>query len=197
MPSSPSAVLCSTAGVVTPLLVDRWTAAPTSEELRVLDRAASPVLDVGCGPGRHVAALAARGLIALGIDISPEAVAAAERLGSIVLRRSVFQRLPNEGLWRTALLIDGNIGIGGDPVALLGRLRTVIVAGGSVLVELDGPGKSTTVDDVRVERGHAVGPWFAWARVSIDDIDRIAGRSGFTRTWTHEEADRWFVELTS
>ena len=197
MADSLRAVLCSTGGETIPLRVDRWTALPGPEELTVLDRAVGPVLDVGCGPGRHVAALAARGLLALGIDISAEATAASRRLGSIVLRRSVFDRLPNEGRWGTALLIDGNIGIGGDAVMLLSRLRGVIVDRGSVLVEVDGPGSPTTVEEVRVECGGAVGPWFRWARVSIDDIDPIANRAGFTRTWTHEEADRWFVELTS
>ena len=197
MTDSPGAVLCSTGGAVIPLLVDRWMAVPTPEELVVLGRARGPVLDVGCGPGRHVAALAAQGLLALGIDISPEATAAAGRLGSVVLRRSVFDRLPNEGRWRTALLFDGNIGIGGDAIALLRRLRDVVTPGGSVLIELEAPGAPTRVDDVRVERGGAVGPWFSWARVSIDDIDRIATQTGFIRTWTHEEAGRWFVELTS
>ena len=37
----------------------------------VLDRAQAPVLDVGCGPGRHVLALARRGHLALGVDIAP------------------------------------------------------------------------------------------------------------------------------
>ena len=39
----------------------------------------APVIDVGCGPGRHVAELAARGAIALGIDISAAAAATAAR----------------------------------------------------------------------------------------------------------------------
>jgi SAM-dependent methyltransferase len=39
--------------------------------------AGATVLDVGCGPGRHARALAARGLRVTGVDISPEFVALA------------------------------------------------------------------------------------------------------------------------
>jgi SAM-dependent methyltransferase len=154
------------------------------------------VLDVGCGPGRHVHELAARRVVALGVDISGDAVAFARERGSIVLQRSVFGRLPNEGRWRTALLMDGNIGIGGNAVALLRRLRAVLTPHGSVLAELEAPGAATTVDTVRVERAGEAGPWFPWARVSIDGIDDIATAAGLRRTWTHEGAGRWFVQLT-
>jgi SAM-dependent methyltransferase len=193
---SPSTVLCTRGGARIPLLVDRWAAVPAAEEMAVLDRALGPVLDVGCGPGRHVYELAARGVVALGVDISDAAVACARERGSSVLQRSVFDRLPNEGRWRTALLMDGNVGIGGDAVGLLHRLRSLITALGSVLVEVEGPDAPTTVEIVRVEREGETGPWFPWARVSVDGIDDIAAAAGFRRTWTHEEEHRWFAELT-
>ena len=180
-----------------PLLLDRWTAAPTREEMTVLDRACGPVIDVGCGPGRHVYELAARGVLALGIDISPDAVAVARRLGAAVLQRSVFDRVPNEGRWRTALLMDGNIGIGGDAVTLLDRLRGLMATHGSVLAEVEAPGLPSGVELMRVERDGDVGPWFPWARVSLDGIDEIAEQVQLTRIWTYEEEGRWFVQLRS
>ena len=191
------AVLCSGDGSVIPLHVDRWTAAPTRAEMTVLDRAQGPVIDVGCGPARHVHELAARGVLALGIDISSAAVAVARRRGSAVLQRSVFDRLPNEGGWRTSLLLDGNVGIGGNAAALLSRLRRLMMPRGSVLVEVEAPGQHTRVEVVRVERGGAAGPWFPWARVSLDGIDDVAGHAHLTRVWTHEEEGRWFVQLRS
>ena len=191
------AVLRASDGSVVPLLVDRWTAVPTAAEMTVLDHAIGPVLDVGCGPGRHVDELAARGLPALGIDISAPAVAFARRRGSIVLHRSVFERLPNEGRWRTALLMDGNIGIGGDATSLLARLHRVLSARGTILTEVEPPGHPSTVQTVRVERDGEAGSWFPWARVSLDDIDDIARLAGLERNWTYTEEGRWFVQLSA
>ena len=60
--------------------------------------------------------------------------------GVPALRRDVFDRVPGEGRWHTVLLADGNIGIGGDPVRLLQRVRTLLATGGRVVVELGAPG---------------------------------------------------------
>ena len=77
------------------------------------------MLDVGCGPGRIVAALTDHGRLALGIDIAEHAVALTRGRGTNALRRNVFDPLPGEGRWATVLLLDGNVGIGGDLDALL------------------------------------------------------------------------------
>ena len=94
-------------------------APPYAAERRALDAAVGPALDIGCGPGRHLVALAERRVLSLGIDISAGLLDVARRRGVNVLERSVFDRVPGAGRWRSALLLDGNIGIGGDPVALL------------------------------------------------------------------------------
>ena len=62
-------------------------------------RCSGPTLDIGCGPGRLVAALAKSGIDALGIDISSAAVARARRLGGKARRCSVFGPVPREGSW--------------------------------------------------------------------------------------------------
>lgn len=46
-------VLRALDGTVLTLALDRWLRSPAPEEGAVLDRAVAPVLDVGCGPGRH------------------------------------------------------------------------------------------------------------------------------------------------
>jgi hypothetical protein len=58
--------LRTTDGRVLPLDLDRWLGPITPEDQAVLDLVRGPVLDVGCGPGRHVLALAERGTMALG-----------------------------------------------------------------------------------------------------------------------------------
>ena len=50
--------------------VGRWIADADAVDLRLLDRCAGPTLDLGCGPGRLAAALAGRGVPALGVDVS-------------------------------------------------------------------------------------------------------------------------------
>lgn len=72
-------------------------------------------LDIGCGPGRMSQALAARGACVLGIDVVPEAVTLTRARGASALVCDVFAPVLGEGRWDTALLADGNIGIGGGP----------------------------------------------------------------------------------
>ncbi len=115
---------------------DRWHGPPTAEDETVLAGLTGPVLDVGCGPGRAVLALVHRGVMALGTDSSPRAVAVARRAGVSVLQLSVFDRVPGVGRWRTALLLDGNLGIGGAPVRLLQRLGDLLAPGGEVVAEV-------------------------------------------------------------
>jgi SAM-dependent methyltransferase len=121
-------VLHSRCGTVISLPSARWWREPGREEEAILDLAIGPVLDLGCGPGRHTVALARRGVRSLGVDSSSAAVAAARARGAAVVHRSVFDRLPDEGRWASALLLDGNVGIGGDPVALLRRVRSLVRA---------------------------------------------------------------------
>ena len=96
--------------------VSRYLAAPSPSERRLLGVGDGPVLDVGCGPGRMVQAALLSGRPALGIDLSATsiAIALARRLPAV--HGSVFDRVPDEGSWGTVLLMDGNIGIGGDQI---------------------------------------------------------------------------------
>ncbi|MFI8520780.1 class I SAM-dependent methyltransferase [Streptomyces sp. NPDC085481] len=175
-------------GWLLPLEVERWCEAPDAADRSVLERCHGTVLDIGCGPGRLVAALAVEGRRALGIDISPEAVARTERLGGTALCRSVFDPLPAEGRWDTALLIDGNIGIGGDPAALLRRLRRVVSRSGLVLAEC-APVDVDERCEVRVDDGRGGrGAPFSWARVGTRALSDHAARAGWrvVESWTAE-----------
>ena len=173
----------------------RWLGALTPEDRDVISRARPPVLDIGCGPGRHVLALAGAGKLALGIDMTRSAVDFARARGAPVLHRSVFARVPGEGRWNSALLLDGNVGIGGDPVKLLQRVCKLLVPDGQVLLELEPPGVAVARRTVRFELGTRTGPRFEWAPLSIDDLPLVAEHA---RTVVHDSWQshgRWFAEL--
>lgn len=177
------------------LPVDRWLGPPLKEELALLDRATGPVLDVGCGPGRHVLALSERGIVALGVDVAPSAVGLALGKGAAVLLRSVFERLPGSGRWASTLLLDGNVGIGGDPVALLRRMRELMRARGRAFVECDGPGRPTRTTVARLTAPGAATDWFPWATVGIDGLPRLSSDAGFVIADCWGSAGRWFASL--
>jgi SAM-dependent methyltransferase len=178
------------------LPAERWVGSLTSADESVLSRVDAPVLDVGCGPGRHVLALAERGIVTLGIDVTPGAIGLARGRGAPVLERSVFDRVPGSGRWASVLLLDGNVGIGGDPPALLARVTALLAPQGHALVELDPPERSSTVDVVRLRVDGVAGPWFAWARVGAADIHAVAAESELVVTEEWTEGDRWFAALT-
>jgi len=194
-------VLRAEDGTALPLDPDRWHAEPSVDEEAFLATMAPPVLDVGCGPGRLVLGLARRGAVALGVDPAPAAVALARNRGAAVLQRSVFDPLPGQGRWRTILLADGNIGIGGDPARLLRRCHDLLATDGTVVVEVEAPPPGAISGwhhhRVRLERGHHYGPWFSWAVVGADAIAGLAAAAGLELLRLHPIATegRWFAHL--
>jgi SAM-dependent methyltransferase len=173
-----------------------WCADLRGGDTGVLARCAGPTLDIGCGPGRLTAALTTRGLPALGIDISRTAIRLARARSAPAMARSVFAPLPDEGCWQHALLIDGNLGIGGDPRRLLRRCTELIGAAGTVLVEVEPPGTATWHGDVAISDHRRTSEMFAWSVVSVDHIGELAADAALAVAdlWTEEE--RWFACLT-
>jgi SAM-dependent methyltransferase len=182
-------------GTVQPLPLKRWLGPLSVADESVLARVEAPVLDVGCGPGRHVAALARRGVLALGVDISPAAVRHARARGAAAIQRSVFARVPGTGTWRSALLLDGNIGIGGVPEVLLARIRTLLAPGGAALVELEPPGLGIRRTRARLEHGARAGDWFPWARVGADAVGPLAAAAALRLGETWGCGSRRFARL--
>lgn len=194
--SDSGVVLRTEDGKEHPLDLDLWLSEPTGADELLLQRAVGPVLDVGCGPGRHVWALARRGIVALGVDASGGAVDIALSRGVPVLRRSVFDPLPGTGRWGSVLIVDGSIGIGGDPVELLSRGAQLLRPGGRALIELSPPGSGSYRFVARLESGNNCSSWFPWASLSVDGIEEAVACSGMelTETWTGD--GRWFARLT-
>jgi len=174
----------------------RWSAPAAGADEALLDRCSGPTLDLGCGPGRLTRALAARGLECLGVDVAPVAVALARTGGIPVLHASVFDPVLDDTRWSTVLLADGNVGIGGDPAALLRRCRSLLRAGGQLLVELDAPGCPTSQVRVRVEsQAGRASSWFPWAHVGVDGLDAVAAAAGMATADVWCRGGRWFAAL--
>jgi SAM-dependent methyltransferase len=191
----PRARVRSADGTLQPLPLDRWVGLADVSDGEVLSLAAPPVLDLGCGPGRHLAALQTSGKTALGVDLSLVAVRLARRRGATAIPGDVFGAVPRSGWWRTALLLDGNIGIGGAPETLLRRTRELLAPGGAALVELDPPGAPTVRTRIRIEAGGEVSEWFRWARVGVDGIAPVAERAGLAVEDVTCAAGRWLARL--
>jgi len=179
-----------------PLAVDSWLHA-TPGDKSILDRCEGPTLDIGSGPGRLTVALAERGIPALGIDITPYAVGLARSSGALVMLRDVFDRVPGTGRWGTVLLADGNIGIGGDPAALLRRVGELLAPNGRALVELDPPGAPLRREQVRLCHAGSASAWFPWAYVGADHIIDVAGEAGLGEVETWSVDDRWFASIAA
>jgi SAM-dependent methyltransferase len=175
--------------------VDRFLAAADPLDRRLLDGVQGPVLDVGCGPGRHLRELSRRGVYALGVDLSAVAVELACNAGARAMVADIFGDVPGAGTWCTALLLDGNVGIGGDPVRLLTRLRSLLVPDGAVLVELDAPGTAAPTVKARLEVADESSDWFPWARVAASETVAVARNAGMTVESEWSCAGRWFARL--
>jgi len=175
--------------------VKRWLEPASRDDDILLAHCTRNTLDVGCGPGRLSAALIETGVSALGIDVSAEAVELARLRGATALRRDVFACVPGQGRWPNLLLADGNIGIGGDPVALLRRVQTMLAPGGRAVVEVDPPGIGVSCRMIRLEVDELVSSWFPWARVSADSISDLAEQAGMSFAGLDQRADRWVALL--
>jgi SAM-dependent methyltransferase len=182
-------------GTVLAVAVDRYVGQADQTDERLLATVQGPVLDVGCGPGRHLHALARRGVFALGVDLSPIAVAMARGRGARAIVASIFDELPGAGSWRAALLLDGNIGIGGEPARLLARVATLLARDGSVVVELEPPSGRTMRTHARLESADRTSAWFPWARVAAPDAPQMAAAAGFRLVKRWSAGGRWFARL--
>jgi SAM-dependent methyltransferase len=180
----------------TALPVHMWSRSADDADLSLLDLCDGATIDIGCGPGRMTEALAARGHVTLGIDVVEAAVELTLRRGVSALRRDVFDRVPGEGRWHTALLADGNIGIGGDPVALLHRVRHLLVPGGRIVVELEGPGTCSSEGWAVLEGSVGRSRPFRWATLGTDGIARVAAQAGLMVISVQPCGHRWAAVLT-
>ncbi len=177
--------------------VRKWCEEATTSERSLLQSLRGPVLDIGCGPGRLLAAARTFGMGALGIDTSTEAVRQARGRGARALEQSIFAPVPHSGHWQSLVLLDGNIGIGGNIAALLGRCREIIAPSGTLLVEVECDDQMDTVYSAVLEDEHGNrSEAFAWARTGAAALASRAQSGGWTVTAIQRLQGRVFCSLS-
>jgi len=174
----------------------KWNADADETDLTLLRAVTGPVLDIGCGPGRMVRAAMDLGLDVLGLDVSPAAVELATGTGLNVVEGSVFDEIAGEGTWQTALLVDGNIGIGGDVRAMLVRCRELLAVNGEIVVELDSdPDRDHTYIGTLVDADGGQSAVFPWAEIGLNRLVEIAADLGLLPSQEWILGDRSFCRL--
>ncbi len=76
------------------------------------------------------------------------------------------------------MLIDGNVGLGGDPRRILRRSAELLGRGGRCVAEFDAEVVGIRANWVRLEFARQVGPWFRWAWVGLDSAAMLAREVG-------------------
>ena len=176
--------------------VARWNAGADDADLTLLRSVTGPVLDIGCGPGRMVRAAMDLGLEVLGVDVSPTAIEIATEAGLTVLQRSVFDAMPGEGGWQTALLVDGNIGIGGDVRAMLTRCLELLTPTGEIVVETHpDAGRDNTYTGTLVDARGGESEIFPWAEIGLRPMTTLAHELGLAVVQSWKIDGRTFCRL--
>ncbi|GAC1368283.1 MAG: class I SAM-dependent methyltransferase [Pseudarthrobacter sp.] len=173
-----------------------WSAPATAGERELLRTLRGPVLDVGCGPGRMLTAARELGLMAMGVDTSAPAVRLAISRGAAAIHGSIFKPVPHEGAWASALLLDGNIGIGGNIRVLLERIASLLAPGGQILAEAE-TDDSLDVAYLAVLEDPAgrASAAFPWARAGATALADHATRAGLASVATRTVQGRVFLTL--
>lgn len=178
-----------------PLPVGDWVQPADVADHAMLAHCVGATIDIGCGPGRLSAALAELGHVVLGVDVVKEAVEQTRARGVSALQRDVYRPIPGEGRWGTALLADGNVGIGGDPLKLISRARQLLDPRGRIVVELAPPGVQSTTGWASLECEGSRSRPFRWSVVGVDGISTLATEAGLSVHALDNHADRWFGVL--
>lgn len=172
-----------------------WSGPATAGERELLRTLRGPVLDVGCGPGRMLEAARELGLPSMGIDSSPAAVKLATGRGGAAILGSIFDAVPHERDWGSALLLDGNIGIGGNIRLLLERVASLLAPKGQVLAEAEAADfLDVAYSAVLDSDGHASAA-FPWARAGAKALAFHAVRAGMQAVATRTVQGRVFLTL--
>lgn len=150
---------------------DAWPA----HELAAVDAATGRVLDIGCGTGRHVSDLLARGVDAAGLEPSPGAAAVTRERGVPVIETTVEALDPAAGPFDTYLMLANNLALLGSPEhapRVLGALAAAAGPGARILGSCRAPLNTNSPEHRRYqERNRSDGRMPGHLRLRVRDRD--------------------------
>ena len=160
-----------------------------------------PVLDLGCGAGRHALHLQERGLEVVAVDHSPGAVDVCRRRGIVDARLGDLSDPPTDKKWRTVLLMCGNLGVAGgwdDTRRLLAELSTTCAEDAVVIADTVDPtetndprqlahiesncekGRHRGMSRLRLRYREMVTPWWDQLNVPKAEMGALVGGTGWS-----------------
>ena len=170
-------------------------------EREVLADVAGPVLDLGCGAGRHSLHLQSRGLAVTAVDHSPGAVEVCRSRGVSDVRLADLVDPPDDKAWGTVLLLCGNLGLAGgwdSTRRLLSRLAQICAPDARVVADTVDPtvtddpdrladlerrrklGEPIAVYRLRLRYRDLVTPWWDLLTVPRADMARLVQGTGWS-----------------
>jgi hypothetical protein len=131
----------------------------------------------------------------LGVDLARTAIGITRGRGGPALQRDLFAPLPGEGRWPTVLLLDGNIGIGGDVGRLLARVARLMAPSGRLIAEVEPDERDERLTVRFQHRDTPVGDPFSWARVGLRALHVRAATAGLHVACSWAAGGRVFAEV--
>jgi hypothetical protein len=129
--------------------------------------------------------------------MSSVAVELSKARGGMALRRRIDEPLPAEGRWGTVLLMDTNVGLGGDVAALLARCMRLVLPGGLIICEVDPiPGRHE-VHTVILRTQRTTSLPMRWSRVGASALLEVATSLDLLLVEEWTSGERAFVALRS
>jgi ubiquinone/menaquinone biosynthesis C-methylase UbiE len=169
-------------------------------ERKAMSLARDPVLDIGCGAGRHSLCLQSEDRAVVSMDISPLMIRVASERGVKAPILAAAPRIPfkNES-FATIMLMFNGFGICGgyeETVAFLKELERVVRSGGNILASSRHPtltknevhlkyhelnrkrGRPVGLVTIRLEYGDEAGDWFKLLLASPEEMRELCQRAG-------------------
>ena len=174
------------------------TPQPDSLEAALLAHVVGRCLDIGCGAGRILRYLSAKGYAVVGIDIDPPLIQLCREFGDGPVHVASWEKMEPLGQFDSLLLLNRSIGIGGN-LAGVKRLLAQCAASASssgVLFfdsyEIAGP-TGILERTLRYKYRGQYGEAFPWIYFRYEIASQLLAETGWVSDTVIREGDRYGV----